>query len=151
MKAKDIMSAKVYAVYADNSVEELAKLLTDNNISGAPVIDRDKKVIGIVTEKDIMYKDTEPRFPPAANILGAQIFLGSVKKYNAQLRKILATSVNDLMTKDVITVTDDTDIKDIVDIMLANNINRVPVTDGDKRLVGIISRADIVRYMAKNM
>lgn len=151
MKAKDIMSAKVYAVYADNSVEELAKLLTDNNISGAPVIDRDKKVIGIVTEKDIMYKDTEPRFPPAANILGAQIFLGSVKKYNAQLRKILATSVNDLMTKDVITVTDDTDIKDIVDIMLANNINRVPVTDGDKKLVGIISRADIVRYMAKNM
>lgn len=151
MKAKDIMSANVIAVFAENSVEELAKLLTDNNISGAPVIDKDKKVIGIVTEKDIMYKDSEPQFPPVANILGAQIFLGSVKEYNTQLRKILATSVNDLMTKDVITVTDDTDVKEIVEVMLENNINRVPVIDKDERLVGIISRADIVRYMAKSM
>lgn len=151
MKAKDIMSANVIAVFAENSVEELAKLLTDNNISGAPVIDNDRKVIGIVTEKDIMYKDSEPQFPPVANILGAQIFLGSVKEYNTQLRKILATSVNDLMTKDVITVTDDTDVKEIVEVMLENNINRVPVIDKDERLVGIISRADIVRYMAKSM
>jgi CBS domain-containing protein len=151
MKAKDIMSANVLAVFPENSIEELAKLLTDNNISGAPVVDKDRRVIGIVTEKDIMYKDTEPRFPPAANILGAQIFLGSVKKYNTQLRKILATNVKDLMTKDVITVTEDTDIKEVVDIMLENNINRVPVTDHDKKLVGIISRTDIVRYMAKNM
>ena len=151
MNAKEIMSKEVITVFPESSIEELAKLLTGNNISGVPVVDKDKKVIGIVTEKDILYKGTEPRFPPVAEILGAHVFLGSVKKYNTQLKKVLATSVAELMTEDVITTNEDDDIKKIVELMINNNINRLPVLDSENRLCGIISRTDIVKYMSKTL
>ena len=150
MKAKEIMSKEVITVFPENSVEELAKILTDNNISGVPVVDKENKVVGIVTEKDLLYKGTEPRFPAVAEILGAHVFLGSVKKYNTQLKKVLATSVAELMTQDVITANEDDDIKIIVDLMIKNNINRLPVLDPENKLCGIISRTDIVKYMAKH-
>ena len=80
MNAKEIMSKNVITVFPDNSIEELAKILTENNISGAPVIDKDKKVIGIVTEKDILYKGSEPRFPPVAEILRSACLSGRGKE-----------------------------------------------------------------------
>jgi CBS domain-containing protein len=149
MKAKDIMSKEVITAFPDNTIEELAKILTTNNISGVPVVDKDNKVVGVVTEKDIMYRDTELRFPPVVEILGALIYLGGVKEYNDQLKKILATSVAELMTKDVICVYEDYDIKTVVDLMLKNNINRIPVINSNNKLCGIISRADIVKSIAK--
>jgi len=149
MNAVDIMSKNVITVSDDSSIEQLAEILIKNNVSGVPVVDDDNRVIGIVTEKDIMYKNSEPRFPAAAQILGAQIYLGGVKKYNAQLKKIIATSVRELMTKDVITVHEDDAIKTVVDLMLKHNINRIPVLDKNDRLCGIISRADIVKNIAQ--
>jgi CBS domain-containing protein len=149
MKARDIMSKNVITVFPENTVEELAKILTNNSISGVPVIDKDKKVVGIVTEKDLIYRDAELRFPAVVELLGAHIYLAGVKEYNDRLKKILATNVADLMTKKVICVYEDYDIKAVVDLMLKNNINRVPVLDREDKLTGIISRADIVRSIAK--
>lgn len=149
MKARDIMSKEVITAFPDNTIEELAKILIKNNISGVPVVDKDNKVVGIVTEKDIIYRDAEPRFPTFFEILGAHIYLGGVREYNDQLKKILATNVAELMTKDVICAYEDYDIKTVVDLMLKNNINRVPVLDSGQKLCGIISRADIVRSIAK--
>jgi CBS domain-containing protein len=149
MIAKDIMSKNVITAFPDNTIEELAKILTGNNISGVPVVDRDNKVVGIVTEKDIMYRDTEPRFPTGFEFLGAHIYLGGVKVYNDQLKKILATNVEELMTTNVICADENNDIKTVVDLMLKNNINRIPVLDSEQKLSGIISRADIVRSFAK--
>ena len=151
MNAKEIMSKNVITVLPDHSIEELAKILTDNNISGVPVVDKDNNVIGIVTEKDILYKGTEPRFPPVAEILGAHVYLGGVKKYNTQLKKVLATSVAELMTEDVICTHEDDDMKKVVDLMIKNNINRLPVLDSDNKLCGIIGRTDIVKYLAKTL
>ncbi len=151
MKAKEIMSKKVITVFPDCSVEELAKILVENSISGVPVVDRNNNVVGIVTEKDILYKDAELRFPPFVEILGAYIYLGGVKEYNTQLKKILATNVAELMTKDVICVNEDEDVKSVVELMLKYNINRIPVLDTEQKLCGIIGRADIVRSIAKTL
>ena len=151
MLAKDIMSKRVITVFSDTSVEELAGILTSNNISGAPVVDKEGHVIGIVTEKDIMYKNSEPKLPPVADLLGAHIYLGGIKKYNEQLKKILASNVGELMTKEVVTVNEDTDIREIAELMLTNNINRVPVLDKSNKLRGIIGRTDIVRAISKTL
>jgi CBS domain-containing protein len=151
MKAKDIMIKKVITVSSDTSIEELAGILTANNISGVPVVDKDNNVIGIITEKDILYKDSEPRFPPAVEFLGATIYMGGVRKYNERLKKVLAANVAELMTKDVISVHEDDDIKKIVDLMLEKNINRLPVFDSGHKLSGIIGRSDIVRAIAKTL
>lgn len=150
MKAKDLMSKNVITVKKDTTIEEIAHVLSDKNISGVPVVDDDDKVIGIVTQKDLLYKDIEPHFPPVVEILGGLIFLKSVKKYNEELRKLVATRAEEIMTKRVITVDEEAEIEEIADLMVTKDINRVPVVR-ESRLVGIISRADVVRYIAKTM
>ncbi len=148
MKAKEIMSTDVVKVNKDSTIEEIAHLLVDKNISGVPVVDGNDKVIGIVTQKDLLYKDVEPRFPPIVEILGGIIFLKGVRHYNEELKKLTATKAEDIMTKHVVTVDEDAEVGRVAELMVEKDINRIPVVSGGK-LTGIISRADMVKYIAK--
>lgn len=150
MKVKEIMSSTVFTVKKDTTIEEIAHLLTEKNISGVPVVDDDNKVLGIVTQKDLLYKDIEPRFPAVVEILGGLIFLKGVKHYQEELKKLVASKAEDIMTKKVITVSEDDEVEKVASIMVEEDINRVPVIK-DGRLTGIIGRADVVRYIAKMM
>jgi len=150
MKVKDLMSKKVFTVKKDTTVEEIAHILTENNISGVPVVDDQDKVIGIVTQKDLLYKEIEPRFPAVVEILGGLIFLKGVKHYQEELKKLVAIKAEDLMTKKVVTVSEEDDIEKGAERMVERDINRIPVLKEGK-LSGIIGRADVVRYIAKTM
>ncbi len=150
MKVKDLMSKKVFTVKKDTTVEEIAHILTENNISGVPVVDDQDKVIGIVTQKDLLYKEIEPRFPAVVEILGGLIFLKGVKHYQEELKKLVAIKAEDLMTKKVVTVSEDDDIEKVAELMVERDINRIPVLK-DGKLSGIIGRADVVRYIAQTM
>lgn len=150
MKAEEIMNRNVITVKKESTIEEIAKVLAENNISGVPVVNDENRVVGIVTQKDLLYKDVEPRFPAFVQILGGFIFLKGVKHYNEELKKLVATKAEQIMTEHVITVSPDTEVEKVAEIMVENNINRVPVVDNGK-LIGIIGRADIVRYIAKSI
>jgi CBS domain-containing protein len=150
MKAKDIMSVNVITVRSDTSVEDIAHILTENNISGVPVVNDDSRVIGMVSEKDLLYKDVEPRFPAAVEILGGLIFLKGVRQYSEELKKLVATSAKDIMTEQVVTVEENTEVEKIAALMVEKDINRIPVLR-DGKLAGIVSRADVVRYIARMM
>jgi CBS domain-containing protein len=150
MKAKDIMSTQVITIRKDTTIEEIAHLLADNNISGVPVVEENGKVIGMVTQKDLLYKDVEPRFPAMVEILGGIIFLNGVRHYNEELRKMVATKAEDIMTRHVHTVHPDEKVERIAQLMVEEDINRVPVVEEGK-LAGIISRADVIRYIAKTL
>lgn len=150
MKVKDLMSKKVFTVKKDTTVEEIAHILAENNISGVPVIDEHDKVIGIVTQKDLLYKEIEPRFPAVVEILGGLIFLKGVRHYQEELKKLVATKAEDLMTTKVVTISEDEDIERVAELMVEMDINRIPVLK-DGKLTGIIGRADVVRYIAKTM
>ncbi len=147
MKVKDLMSTKVFTVKKDTTVEEIAHMLTENKISGVPVVDDEYRVIGIVTQKDLLYKEIEPRFPAVVEILGGLIFLKGVKHYQEELKKLVATKAEDIMTKKVVTVSEDDEIEKVAELMVERDINRLPVIKGGK-LSGIIGRADVVRYIA---
>jgi len=149
MKVKDLISTNVLTISKDTSVEEIAGILAENNISGVPVVDEENRVIGIVTQKDLLYKDIKPRFPAVVEILGGMIFLSGVKEYNTELKKLVATKAEELMTKKVITISPDSSVEKAAAIMVDKNINRIPVVDEGNHLLGIISRADIIRSMAK--
>jgi CBS domain-containing protein len=150
MKAKEIMSTNVLTVGRDATIEEIAHILTDNNISGVPVVNESNHIVGIVTEKDLLYKDVEPHFPPVVELLGGMIFLKGVKHYNEELRKLVGTRAEDVMTGHVITVDEDTIVERVAELMAVKDINRIPVVSGGK-LVGIISRSDIIKYIAKTL
>ena len=146
--AKDIMTEKVITIGSDASIEELSETLLKNRISGMPVTDSSGRLTGIVTEADIIVRDTDLHFPRYFKLLDAIIYLESFKKFRENLKKHLATKVEDIMTKKVVTITTKTPVSDAAEIMLEKKINRLPVMDSSGRLAGIVTRADIVRSMA---
>lgn len=144
MLAKEIMTKEVISVKSQDLVEDVIKILMEKNISGVPVVDDEERVIGIVTEGDLIYRSKKLRIPTFFSILDGYVFLESTKTIEKQLKKMVGYRVEDVMTTEVITVDDDQTVEEVATIMTKEKINRVPVIK-DNRLVGIISRRDIIR------
>ena len=147
LKAKEIMRKKVTTISKDASIEELSDLLVDKKISGVPVLDENGKMAGIVTEGDLIFRDSDLHFPRYFKLLGSIIYLESLNKFQKNLKKYLGTKVEDVMTTKVKAVKEDTPLNEIANLMIKYNVNRVPVLDEKDDLVGIITRADIVKTM----
>ncbi len=147
MKAKDIMNRQIITVTEEMTVDETARILLDNKISGVPVVDEQNKVIGIVSETDLIYREKHLHIPSFISILDGVIFLESTKELEYQVRKMAAFKVKDVMTKKVLTIHEDTELEDIVDKIVEKKINRLPVIDSKGKLVGIVTRSDILRHI----
>lgn len=145
--ANDIMTKEVITVDPETSVEEAAELMSQYNVSGLPVLENGK-LIGIVTEKDLIVKDKKLHFPEYINLIGGIIYLESYKKFKEEFKKYIAVKVKDLMTKHVETINPDTSVSEIADLMSKEEVNRLPVLDGDE-LVGIVTRGDLIKNMSK--
>lgn len=148
MLARDIMNKRVITVQEDATIEEVAGILTENNISGAPVVNKEGNLVGIVTEEDLLHKETNPRTPGFLNILGAFIYINGLERYREDFKKLAANKALEIMTTDVITVDGDTEIEHVAALMVDNDINRVPVVENNS-IIGIISRADIIKTLAQ--
>lgn len=148
LTAADIMQSDVITVRENATVQELTQLLAKKKISGTPVVDDQDRVVGIVSEGDLVSIDADIHYPHFIELLGNIVYLESVKKYEERLEKAAASYVADIMTADVVTVQKNAPIHEIATLMTDKHINRVPVVDGDV-LVGIVTRADIVRALAR--
>ena len=115
MRAHDIMTHEVITIGPDASIHDAARLLSEYNISGAPVVDGAGRMIGIITEADLLGKEGK--------------------------------TVADIMTPRVVTAREDTPVEMIAQILTSNRYKRLPVVR-EERVIGIVSRADIVRMMA---
>ena len=144
---KDIMVKKVITIQKDASVEELSELLIKNKISGVPVVDSDGKLVGIATEGDLIIKDSDLHFPRYFKLLDSIIYLESLNKFKKNLKKFLGTKVEDVMTAEIRTIKEEAPVGEAANMMIKYNINRVPVLDSKDGLVGIVTRADIVKSM----
>lgn len=149
MMARDVMSTGVITVSPEDRVEDVARLLLDNKISGAPVVDAAGKVIGMITEKDLMIKASELKVPFYLTLFDSIIFLDNPLRFNNQVRKYTASLVKEAMTDKVISVEETTPLSAVVEIMQWENINRVPVITGGQ-LVGIITRHDIMKSIVSD-
>ena len=146
MQAKDIMTHDPITVGPKTTVREIAELLINHKISGLPVVDDEGEVLGMVSEGDLMRKEIAPKAPEMLSILGAIIYYDGLKEYREAFRKMSATTTEEIMTSKVIAVQPDEDISQVGQLMLDHQIKRVPVLL-DNRLVGIISRSDMVKMM----
>jgi CBS domain-containing protein len=144
MRAADVMTNEVITVGEDASVQEAAKLLAQHGISAVPVVDRDKRVVGMVSEGDLLHRaetGTERRRAWWLEMVA------STNQLAGEYVKSHSGSVKDVMKRDVISVTEETTVADIAILLETNRIKRVPVLRDD-RLVGIVSRANLVRALA---
>jgi CBS domain-containing protein len=147
MLARDLMTREVITVNRETTVKEVARLLLEHKISGLPVVDKENRVIGIVSEGDLIYQDKKLHTPAFLEILGGIIYLENPNRLGQDLIKMTAVKVGDLMTTRVYTVREDAKLEDIATIMVEKKVNRIPVVDGAGRLAGIISRQDLVKAM----
>ncbi|SAL02194.1 CBS domain-containing protein [Caballeronia calidae] len=144
MQARDVMTTSVISVTPETTVRELAVLLMQHRISAAPVVDQDKHVIGVVSEGDLLHRDeidTE-RKTRHSWWLGVLSDNGA-----ADYIKSHARTVGEIMTRDPICVDETVSLADIASILESHHIKRVPVLR-DGRLVGIVSRANLVQALA---
>jgi CBS domain-containing protein len=146
MQARDIMTADVVTVAPQTPVGEIARLLAEKQISGAPVVDDAGRLRGIVTEADLILRAARPHFPRYIPFLEGVIFLENPRHYEEQVEKILATTAEQIMTAKVITVAPDARVEEVATLMAERNINRVVVVEGE-RVVGIVTRADVIRTL----
>ncbi len=147
--ARDIMTRKVVALSPEQTVTEAAKILTENHISGAPVLDDQGALIGIVSDSDLIIQDVKLHFPHYIQLLDSYIYLGSLAKFESTLRKAVAAKIKDIMTTEVTATTPDASIEDVATAMVRQDVGLIPVLE-DGRVVGIISKGDIVRSLGRD-
>ena len=144
MRAMDIMTSEVITVEENATVQAAAELMAEHGISALPVVDKDTRVIGIVSEGDLLHRAetaTEQRRSWWLEIMT------STNQLAGEYIKSHSAKVTDVMTRDVISVTDATPVADIAVLLETHRIKRVPVLR-DGRLAGIVSRANLVRALA---
>ena len=147
--AKEFMTKNVIAVKESESIKHLFKLMDESGILGVPVIDDSRRVIGIVTESDLIKHFTTLKTPRSVNLLGGIIYLNNIADFNKQLKEHCAETVKDLMFESAITVKEDATLLEVINTMSENQITRLPVVNKKNQLVGIITRTDIVHQLAK--
>lgn len=143
--AKDVMTKKVITINKDAKLAELVRLLIKNKISGVPIVNEKKELVGIVSEADIIVKVSNLPLPLSFSFA----FLDSYESYTKSTKEYLETRVEEIMSTNVKTAREDMPISKVVNIMINNNINRLPVLNTSNKLTGIITRADIMKSMIK--
>ena len=142
--AAEIMDSSVPSISPDADARSAIELLAKTDKGAIPVIDDDRRVVGIVSESDLVLSDEESdlHLPHYLNIMGGIVFVGSMKGFEERLEKAFATDVSELMTADPI-VAHDYEAADRVAKKIADkHHNHLPVVDADGYLVGMVTRAD---------
>ena len=151
MKVREIMTSDVITVRRDTPVNDIAKLMGERDISGVPVVDESNHVVGIITELDMIVRNTRLELPAFIQILDlARIPLERPGHYHDRLRHMLGTQAADIMTENVVTVSPDAQVEDLAEVMVKRRLNPVPIVEHGV-LVGIVSRADLIRMMAREL
>jgi CBS domain-containing protein len=142
--AAEIMDADVPTVTPEDDARRAIDLLARTELGAVPVIDEDRRVVGIVSESDLILSDEESdlHLPHYLNIMGGIIFVGSMKGFEERLNKAFATKVSELMTADPVTAHDYEAASRVAKKIADKHHNHLPVVDADGRLAGMVTRAD---------
>jgi CBS domain-containing protein len=142
--AGEIMDRDVPKLSADDDARTAIDLFAKTDLGAIPVIDGDHKVIGIVSESDLILSEEESdlHLPHYLNIMGGVVFVGSMKGFEERLEKAFATEVSELMSADPVVAHDYEAAERVARKIADHHHNHLPVVDADGHLVGMVTRAD---------
>jgi CBS domain-containing protein len=148
---REIMDASPETVGVDATVEEVVRVLHENELPGVPVVDADGRLAGIVTEADLVLPDDQGdlHIPHYFNLFGGTVFLEPLGRFEKRLRKAFASTAADMMTADPDAVGPDATVKEAARLVHESGHNRLPVVEADGRLVGVITRVDLLGALAR--
>jgi len=154
-----IMRKKVPVVAPDDTVQTVATMMARSDVPGVLVVE-DGDLLGIITESDIVTRKAEVDVPETVSFFGGYFQAGKFRlpwnrethddasDFDHEVRRVLATTARELMTSPVINIDKDATVLDLATIMIDHNVNPVPVVTGDNKIVGIVSRKDLVKLIA---
>ena len=141
------MTRNVVTVKKDQPISDLSKLFIENHFNGVPVLDDAGKVIGVVTQSNLIEQNKNLHIPTVIALFDAVLFLEREKKFESDVKKLTGSKIEDIYHKNPITVSPDTELNEITTIMAEKDVHTLPVLENDK-LVGIIGKKDVIRAMA---
>jgi len=149
--AAEIMDSSVPSVAPDADARSAIELLAQTDKGAIPVLDEDRRVVGIVSESDLVLSEEESdlHLPHYLNIMGGIVFVGSMKGFEKRLDKAFATKVSELMSADPVVVKDYTSAENVARKIADSHHNHLPVVDEDGRLAGMVTRADALAALVE--
>ena len=142
LRVGDVMETDWPTLGPESTVEEAIKLFAEERVSGSPVVE-EGRLVGIITEGDLIFQDADVRAPGFLDILGGIVPLGDTDEYRREALKSAGVTVGEVMTDDPVTVTLEATLAETATIMAERRKKILPVIEGD-RLVGVITRMDIL-------
>ena len=145
MKVKEIMHREVTSVKPDDTAADALAMLFKMRISGLPVIDAERKLAGMFTEKSIL------RFimPSYVEKVGRFVYEENPKSTKKKFNDLANVKVGQMMRKEVVTTSEETSLSEVARVMLTQHARRLPVVDASLKVVGIVAREDILKALAK--
>ena len=144
----DVMSRAPIVVKRETPLNEAVQILAQRRISGLPVVDDAGKLVGIISETDLMWQETGVTPPAYIMFLDSVIYLQNPATYERDLHKALGQTVGEVMSKNSITVSPDKTLREAAKLMQEHNVHRLPVLDSEGQVIGILTRGDVIRAMA---
>lgn len=145
-----VMTQNPITVTPQTPLSEAVKLIAEKRISGLPVVDDSGKLLGVISETDLMWQETGVEPPPYIMILDSVIYLQNPARYDKEIHKALGQTVGEVMTAKPISIKGTQSIKEAAHLMHDKKIRRLPVIDDDNtQVIGILTQGDIIRTMAQ--
>jgi CBS domain-containing protein len=148
LQARDIMTKEVITTTPETSVTEVAAVLEKHRISGVPVVDAAARVVGVITQSDLVARARDLELPPAIALFDLRLFLETPSHFKKRLEKMLGVTVGEVMTPDPFTISPETPVKEIAALMARKKVHTLPVLAGGK-LLGVIGKIDLIRAQAQ--
>lgn len=146
----DVMSKELILATPEMPLKEAIKVLAERRISGLPVVDKAGKLVGIISETDLMWQETGVTPPPYITFLDSIIFLENPARYKKEIHKALGTTVGEVMTEGPVTTKPTESLEAAARLMHDKDVHRLPVIADDGKVVGILTRGDVIRAMASD-
>lgn len=144
----DLMRTDAPVVARDASIAEVARVLVEHGLAGVPVV-ADGELVGIVTEADLIAREADVTVPTVVPFLDALFVADAGRDFDEEMRRVLAVTAGDLMSSPVYNIRVSATLSQLATLMIEQRVNPVPVVDESLGLVGLVSRADLVRVIAR--
>ncbi|MDP9377004.1 MAG: CBS domain-containing protein [Actinomycetota bacterium] len=147
----DIMDRAPVTVSCADSVEHVLRVLSGRQLPGVPVVSEGGRCVGIITEADLVLAGEEQdlHLPHYVELFGGFVFLESHKHFEEQLRKAVAATAEDLMTRDPVTISPDATVREAAHLISTTHHNRLPVVEHG-RLVGVVTRLSVLESLSRH-
>lgn len=149
MKVKDLMTTKVITVHPTAKIEEVAELLHEHHFTGVPVVDEKNTVLGVIMERDFITADSKLYLPTYIQMLKDIDFIqNDAKRLSVDAKKVMDATAQDVMNPNIVTATPDMDLRELAELFATKRVNPIPVVGKGFKLLGVISRSDLIKLFS---